>query len=403
MREINKIYFSNFLIGAAYSIAVIETLYRLTNGLNQTQIAVLSSVFFICYSLLEIPTGGIADTFGHKTSVFWGLIVHALAPLIVGLSPTYYVFLAGSMLAGLGIALQSGAFSSLVHDILNRLGKSEEYIKIQGRTSAYLLIGTLVASPLVSIIYKDYPRIPYFLSSAALFMAALLIYLVKLELRDSKPSMQIYLQKIKRGVVLSIANRRVLGLTILGTSLFFSGSLFANNINQPLQIAVGIEVAALGIIAAVISGFKALVSAFSYKIFQKIGIDFSLLISVVIPVATFLILSRINTPIGLIFISLLFLAAAYKDQIILTLLQKEASIEERSTMISVYGFLTFILVGATMPLGGYSIDVFGMKNTLLILAIFTFVVGLTGISIFKKGKKYRGLLLSQPFGLRAAR
>lgn len=393
MREINKIYLSNFLMGAAYSIAVIETLYRLANGLNQTQIAVLSSVFFIFYSILEIPTGGIADTFGHKTSVFWGLMVHALAPLIVGLSPTYYVFLAGSVLAGLGIALQSGAFSSLTHDILNRLGKSEEYTKVQGRTSAYLLIGTLAASPFVSIIYKDYPRVTYLLSSAALFLAAFLIYLVKWEFKGGKPSIQIYLQKIKRGVFLSFTNKRIAGLIVLGTALFFSGSLFANNINQPLQIAIGVEVAALGIIAAVISGFKALISALSYKIFWKIGTDFSLIISVVIPVMVFLILSRINTPVGLILILLLFLAASYKDQVILTLLQKEASVEARSTMISTYSFLTFISVGIMMPLGGYAIDALGIKNTMLILAVFILIVGLIGVAIFKKSGEARNLLL----------
>ena len=51
MKEINKIYLANFLMGVAYSIAVIETLYRLSSGLNQTQIALLSSLFFISYSV----------------------------------------------------------------------------------------------------------------------------------------------------------------------------------------------------------------------------------------------------------------------------------------------------------------------------------------------------------------
>lgn len=85
-------------MGAAYAVAVIETLYRLSNGLNQTEIALLSSVFFICYALLEIPTGGFADTFGHKTSVFWGLVIHAFAPLIVAINPIFPIFLTGSVL-----------------------------------------------------------------------------------------------------------------------------------------------------------------------------------------------------------------------------------------------------------------------------------------------------------------
>ncbi len=387
MREINKIYLANFLMGVAYSIAVIETLYRLSNGLSQTQIALLSSLFFISYSLLEIPTGGLADTFGHKKSVFWGLIVHALAPLIVGLSPTYPIFLIGSVLAGLGIALQSGAFSSLTHDILNRLGKGEEYIKVQGRTSAYLLVGTLVASPLVSILYDGHPQLTYLISSFALFLAATLIYLVKWEFKGDKPSMNIYLQKITKGVTSSFANKRVLGLIILGSALFFSGSLYANNINQPLQITFGVKVAFLGIIAAVFSGFKAIVSAVAYKFFQRIGSNFSLLLSIVITTIAFLVLSQINTVVGLVFMLLLFLIASYKDQIILTLLQKEVSSEERSTMISTYSFLTFIIVGITMPLGGYGIDNLGINSTLIVLALVTLVFGLVGLQVYKSSLK----------------
>ncbi|OGG26898.1 hypothetical protein A2960_01985 [Candidatus Gottesmanbacteria bacterium RIFCSPLOWO2_01_FULL_39_12b] len=387
MKEINKIYLANFLMGVAYSIAVIETLYRLSNGLSQTQIALLTSLFFICYSVLEIPTGGIADTFGHKKSVLWGLVVHAFAPLMVGLSPTYPVFLIGSVLAGLGIALQSGAFSSLTHDILNRLGKGEEYIKVQGRTSAYLLVGTLVASPLVSVLYSGHPRLTYLISSFTLFLAAALIYLVKWEFKGDKPSINIYLQKITKGVTLSFANKRVLGLIILGSALFFSGSLYANNINQPLQITIGVNVALLGIIAAVFSGFKAIVSAVAYKFFQRIGSYISLLLSIVVTTIAFLVLSQINSFVGLVFMLLLFLMASYKDQIILTLLQKEVSSEERSTMISTYSFLTFIIVGITMPLGGYGIDNFGMNSTLIVLALVTLVFGLVGLKVYKSSLK----------------
>jgi MFS family permease len=386
MKEINKIYLANFFMGVAYSIAVIDTLYRLSNGLSQTQIALLSSLFFISYSLLEIPTGGLADTFGHKKSVFWGLFVHALAPLIVGLSPTYPIFLIGSVLAGLGIALQSGAFYSLIHDILIRLGKGEEYIKVQGRTSAYLLVGTLVASPLVSILYSGHPQLTYLISSFTLFLAAALIYLVKWEFKGDKPSMNVYLQKITRGITLSFANKRVLGLIILGSALFFSGSLYANNINQPLQITFGVKVALLGIIAAVFSGFKAIVSVVAYKFFHRIGSYISLLLSIVVTTIAFLILSQINSFLGLVFMLLLFLMASYKDQIILTLLQKEVSSEERSTMISTYSFLTFIIVGIAMPLGGYGIDVFGMKNTLIMLALVTLVFGLVGLQVYSRAE-----------------
>ena len=214
-----------------------------------------------------------------------------------------------------------------------------------------------------------------------------MIYLVKWEFKGDKPSINIYLQKITKGVTLSFANKRVLGLIILGSALFFSGSLYANNINQPLQITIGVNVALLGIIAAVFSGFKAIVSAVAYKFFQRIGSYISLLLSIVVTTIAFLVLSQINSFVGLVFMLLLFLMASYKDQIILTLLQKEVSSEERSTMISTYSFLTFIIVGITMPLGGYGIDNFGMNSTLIVLALVTLVFGLVGLKVYKSSLK----------------
>lgn len=143
----------------------------------------------------------------------------------------------------------------------------------------------------------------------------------------------------------------------------------------------------LGVIAAVISGFKALISAFAYRFFQKTGSYSSLLLSIIISILAFWGLSQMTGLIGLIFILLLFLGAAYKDQIILILLQNEASGEERSTIISTYSFLTFILVGISMPLGGWTIDNFDMMNTLIVLAIITFIFGLIGLVLYKSNIK----------------
>lgn len=39
-----------------------------------------------------------------------------------------------------------------------------------------------------------------------------------------------------------------------------------------------------------------------------------------------------------------------------------------------------------MPVGGYGIDTFGMKNTLIILASLTMIIGLAGWLIFKNSR-----------------
>src|SRR3990167_10880494 len=109
MREIYKIYASNFFVGIASAVAVINTLYFLSNGLNQAQIGTLAAIFFICMAVLEIPTGAIADTLGHKTSVFIGLLIQSFASLFLALGSNFDIFILAMIAAGIGYAFQSGA------------------------------------------------------------------------------------------------------------------------------------------------------------------------------------------------------------------------------------------------------------------------------------------------------
>ena len=163
MKEIYKIYSAAFFGGLASSAAVISTLYFLANGINQSQIAILLSAFMFSYAIFEIPTGGIADTFGHKTSVYLGIIIGALSFLFIGLSHNFYLFFMAMVLAGLSGALESGAYSSLIHDVLRKLGKTDEFIKVQGRMGSSFLVGTLIAAPFMSIIFRSNIRFPYIL------------------------------------------------------------------------------------------------------------------------------------------------------------------------------------------------------------------------------------------------
>lgn len=387
MNDVYKIYTSTFLMGIALAISVISTVYQLANGLSQTQIATISSLFFISYALLEIPTGGIADTYGHKKSVVWGLVAHGISILLIGILPDFRMFVISSLLAGLGYALQSGAYSSLIHDVLTNLNKSAYYIKVQGRVSAYLLFGTLVASPVVSYLYQYSSQLPYILSSVFLFLSAILVHSVKWKLRKDKPSLSLYFQSIKRGVQISLKNKRIIALIILGVVLFLGGNLFANNISQPLQLNLGIKIVQLGLVAAIISGAKAMTSAYAYTLYQKFGGLNSLIGSIIVTALIFFGLTQISGVFGIILILFLYIMAAYKDQIILTLLQNEASNPERSTIISTYSFLTFILVGLTMPLGGLSIDYLGVSTTLLIIAAITIMLGLFGLFIYSNNIK----------------
>lgn len=104
MKEINKIYLIHFLAGLTNSASVTFTLYFLSHGLSQAQIGLLFGIFMIVMAVFNIPTGAIADMFGHKLSVFIGLIFQALSFLLFFAYPNYFGFLFGFIASGIGLA-----------------------------------------------------------------------------------------------------------------------------------------------------------------------------------------------------------------------------------------------------------------------------------------------------------
>lgn len=382
MKEINKIYASTFFVGLSTAVGAISTLFYLENGLTQSQIALLLSAFMITFALCEIPTGGIADTFGHKMSIVWGIIFIAISTLITGLSSSFWLFFLAMILAGIGYSLNSGAYSSLIHDLLNKINKNNEFMKVQGRIGTALLLGLLFAGPVMSLLYKYNTRSPFLISVIFLIIAAFVMLLVKWNFKGDKPSFKSYFQKIRRGVVLVLKNKKIIGLVVISVGLGFSRSLINQNITQPLVLSYGIDVIFLGFIAAIIAGSEALGSAFSHRLFEKIGNFFSLLFIIIVPSILLIILSQINTFLGLLPLLLFMLVHTYRDNVITTLYKNETSDNERATMLSTISFMTYIVIGLMLPFGGIGIDVLGIKNILAIIGIVAVLLGFAGIFIY---------------------
>lgn len=311
MKEIYKIYASTFLVGLASAISVINTLYFLSNGLSQSQIGTLAAIFFICMAVFDIPTGAIADTFGHKTSVFIGLLIQSLASLVLALGNNFYFFVVAMVASGVGFAFQSGAYNSLIHDILNRIGKSDEFIKVQGRTISFLLVGSMLASPFMSFIYSRYSRLPFWISFVSLFLAAVILQFVKWEFKGNKPSFGIYFQKLFRGVTLTMKKRDIVALILIVIGMGFTNSLFNQNISQPLLLDLGVNITSIGTVFAVFSGIEAILNAYSHIIYKKIGVYPSLLLMIFISATSSIILSQIDTKFGLILMLLFILANGF--------------------------------------------------------------------------------------------
>jgi MFS family permease len=383
VNEIKKIYAMSFLSGLSNAATVTFTLYFLSHGLSQGQIGFLFGFFMICMAIFNIPTGGIADIFGHKASVAIGLFFQGLSFLVFFLFPTYIGFLVGMFASAVGIAFQTGATTSLIYEILHKENLQHEFQKIIGRVGAYTLVAAIVASPLGSIIYKFYPSIPYFLSFLFLIFAALTIYLVKWDFVKKPPTVSRYLNTLISGIHLTLRNRILMATVLVGIALSVNRLVFNQNINQPYVLSVGVDVAYLGFIAASVAAIQAFISINAYKISKRIGESFSLLLIVAVPSVAAIVLSFINSFLAIPLILFLFMGHAFRDPVLSHISQKEIEPDKRSTMSSTTSFLICIFAGILLPFWGKGIDMFGIHNSLFLLGAFSFIIGAIGLMIFE--------------------
>ena len=90
----------------------------------------------IALAILELPTGWIADRFGHRVSLIAGSTVQLLGMLCCWCGRGLTGLVAASLLVALGDAFRSGADQALVYRSCVALGRADDFQAIEARTRA---------------------------------------------------------------------------------------------------------------------------------------------------------------------------------------------------------------------------------------------------------------------------
>lgn len=104
-------------------------------GLSKGQLGLMSTVFFITYALMQIPTGYLADRAGRVRVVVAGYVVFGIGTILSGFAPGFMIFLLMRAFTGLG----EGTFYSPVYGI------SSSYISAKWRGVSAALINSGMA------------------------------------------------------------------------------------------------------------------------------------------------------------------------------------------------------------------------------------------------------------------
>ncbi len=97
-------------------IIPVFAVFQLDRGLSLTQLGLNVAVLSGAVAVMELPTGGLADTFGRRNTYLLSLLFQVCGALILGVSFSAGAMMVGFVLMGLARALSSGSMDAYLID-----------------------------------------------------------------------------------------------------------------------------------------------------------------------------------------------------------------------------------------------------------------------------------------------
>ncbi|NEB05904.1 MFS transporter [Streptomyces sp. SID13726] len=185
-------------------------------GLPLWQISSLFALWSLTAVVLEVPSGAWADTVSRRRLLWIGPLLTATGFTLWVTVPSYGAFALGFVLWGAGGALGSGSLEALVYDEMERLGATDRYARVMGRTRAARLLATVAAMGLAGPVLAlgGYPAV-----GAASVLACLLAAVTATRLPEHRVPAEKgntrWSATLRAGVAEARADRSVRGALLL--------------------------------------------------------------------------------------------------------------------------------------------------------------------------------------------
>ena len=239
--------------------------YQKQMGLVDSEIFGIQSLYYLAFCFLELPTGFLADKFGHRWSLRWAAFILILANLL----PVFWVSFAGFLchwfMMAVARSLMSGSASAYLYEFLEREGQSDWYRKTEGRARALSLVGRVAAWSVVGPLMAWQITLPYWLTA----ISGVFAFMVSLRLPEETKQLT---RPVVSGVWRVLASTPRLWLMMsAGLTIFVLARLVQVNLFQPILEHKGYSVTTFGLVLGLTTLFEAAGSALGDKMAEKWG------------------------------------------------------------------------------------------------------------------------------------
>ncbi len=264
--------FKGFAFGLITAMWLIYLQQR--RGLSLTQATFVDVAFWIAATLGEVPTGVVADTFGRKASLVVGAAIMTVSILVWASTPLLSLIVLAYAGLAIGTTFMSGADDALLYESVQFNGRKEDYVRVAGRANAVMLGATAVGSA-ASGLFASIDLILPFLVAGASLLAMLLVALTFRETQPEPnpggPGRASYPQILRQSLAMMRAHPGLrypmLYLALVPIAAVIMETFFL----QPQAIALGVPIAAVGLLVMAAQLTNMAGSAWAGRIAARVG------------------------------------------------------------------------------------------------------------------------------------
>ncbi|TDL86227.1 MFS transporter [Vibrio vulnificus] len=218
-------------------------------GLDNSQLGLMSTVFFAAYALMQIPTGFLADKFGRVRVLVIGYILFGVGTYFSGLAASFGIFLLMRALTGLGEGTYYGSQYGISSSITPKKYRGLISALINSGMAFGISLGFIASSYFTYTLNKGW-QFPFYVFSIPTIIVAILIGLfVRDNQKQEKKQKQVIQEK--GSIKQLFTKNHILVYILIFCSLYgFFGML--TWLPYYLQTTRGVEASQTGIIASLV-------------------------------------------------------------------------------------------------------------------------------------------------------
>lgn len=356
-------------------------------NLNQTELGLMSTVFFASYAFMQIPTGFLADKFGRVRVLVTGYIIFGVATYLSGAVTTFALFLLMRALTGLGEGTYYGSQYGISSNITPKKYRGLVSALINSGMALGISLGLIAASYFTYTLDKGWQFSFYLFAIPTVIVAILIGVFVRDGNKEEKVSTAVPTENVSLKQLFT--KNHICVYIIIFCSLYgFFGML--TWLPYYLQTARGVDGSQTGIIASLVPWASIPGAIFFGYISDRVKSKKPLIISLAVAGAFLQIAIPYTESYSLLLTGLVLYGLLGKLALDPVLISYIADITPASMYSKVYGFFNFsgMLSSIFAPyITGYFADRTGSLELGFYLSGALLLVGAVAFLFTDKGPK----------------